>query len=171
MKLYEVNRQIEELMAKMEPDPETGAIAAGEEEIAAGIDELAMARNDILENLAKLYLNVKATLEEIHAEKACLEDRSRRMKQRQGNLLAILDRECGGKRTELIVATLCYRKNKSVEITDADAAYQWLKRKGHTECYRIHNPEIHKDKVGKLLADGEKIPGVKQITTTSCYLK
>ena len=33
MKLFEVNKQIEELLAKMEPDPETGEIKAGEEEI------------------------------------------------------------------------------------------------------------------------------------------
>lgn len=171
MKKYAVNKQIEELLARMEPDPETGAVAADEEEIMAELAKLAMAKNDILENLGKLYMNVKSRLEEIHAEKVSLEDLSKKMKQRQGNLLTILDKECDGKRTDLVVATLCYRKSKSVEITDAEAAYRWLKRRGYSECYRIHNPEIHKDRVGKLLADGEKIPGVKQVTKTNCYLK
>ena len=39
------------------------------------------------------------------------------------------------------------------------------------ECYRIHKPEIHKDKVAKLLDDGEEIPGLKRVTMTSCFLK
>ena len=34
--------------------------------------------------------------------------------------IAILDRECGGEKTELGVATLCYRKSSRVEITDED---------------------------------------------------
>ena len=33
MKLYEVNRQIEDLLYQLEPDPETGEIPANEEEI------------------------------------------------------------------------------------------------------------------------------------------
>ena len=46
MKLYEVNQQLEELMARLEPDPETGEIPADEEEIIARINELAIARED-----------------------------------------------------------------------------------------------------------------------------
>ncbi len=172
MKLYEVNKQIEELLAKMEPDPETGEIKAGEEEIIEEIDELAqaVARNDILENMAKLYMNTKAMLEEIQAQKTSLEERSKRMQLKQGNLLKILDRECDKKNADLGVAKLRHRTNKAVEITDADAAFKWLKRKGHSECYRIHNPEIKKEKVGKLLDSGEKIPGVKRVSSVSCYL-
>ena len=95
----------------------------------------------------------------------------KRIRQKKERLLKILDMECGGKNADLGVAALCHRKNKSVEVTDPEAAYRWLKRKGHPECYRIHKPEIHKDKVAKLLDDGEEIPGLKRVTMTSCFLK
>ncbi len=171
MKLFVVNQQIEELMRKLEPDPESGEIKADEEEIIALFDRLSLKREDILENLAKMYLNAKAVLEEIQAEKVILDERSKRMKLKKDSVLKILDLECEGKNADLGVATLCHRKNKGVEVTDPEAAYRWLKRKGHPECYRIHKPEIHKDKVAKLLDDGEKIPGLKRVAATSCYLK
>ncbi len=41
----------------------------------------------------------------------------------------------------------------------------------NSECYRIPKPEIYKANVGKLLDDGEEIPGVERVATKSCYLK
>ena len=134
MKLYDVNRQIEELLARLEPDPETGEIPADEDELIAQLNELAMER-------------------------------------KKDRLLNILDRECGGEKTDLDVATLYYRKNRHVEVSDAEAAVDWLRRKGYSECYRIPKPEIYKTNVGKLLDSGEEIPGVELVSTTSCYLK
>ena len=171
MNLFVVNQQMEELMTKLEADPESGEIRADEQEMIALFDRLSLKKEDILENLAKMYLNAKTMLEQIQAEKVSLEERGKRMKQKKDSLLKILDLECEGKNADLGVANLCHRKNKSVEVTDSEAAYRWLKRKGHPECYRIHKPEIHKDKVAKLLDDGEKIPGLKRVQTTSCYLK
>ena len=112
MKLYEVNRQIEELLGRLEPDPETGEIPADEEEIIARINELAIAREDILTYLAKLFLNGKAMLQSLRAEEIRLKDRSQKMARKQDRLLSILDRECGGEKTDLGVATLFYRTNK-----------------------------------------------------------
>ena len=94
MKLYEVNRQIEELLGRLEPDPETGEIPADEEEIIARINELAIAREDILTYLAKLFLNGKAMLQSVRAEEVRLKDRSQKMARKQDRLLSILDREC-----------------------------------------------------------------------------
>ncbi len=110
MKLYEVNRQIEELLGRLEPDPETGEIPR--------INELAIAREDILTYLAKLFLNGKAMLQSLRAEEIRLKDRSQKMARKQDRLLSILDRECGGEKTDLGVATLFYRTNKHVEVTD-----------------------------------------------------
>ena len=170
-KLFVVNQQIEELMRKLEPDPVSGEIRADEKEIIALFDRLSLKREDILENLAKMYLNARAVLEEIQAEKVSLDERSKRIRLKKDSVLKILDLECEGKNADLGVAALCHRKNKSVEVTDPEAAYRWLKRKGHPECYRIHKPEIHKDKVAKLMEDGVEIPGLKRVTKTNCYLK
>ena len=171
MKLYEVNQQLEELLLQLEPDPETGEIPANEEEIIARIHALALKREDILQYLAKVALNTKATVQSMKAEEKRLHDRRQRMEQRQEHLIAILDRECGGKKTDLGVATLCYRKSSRVEFTDEDAAFQWLKKNGHEDCYRIPKPEISKLYVGKLLDAGKAVPGAERVSSTSCYLR
>ena len=104
LKLYEVNQQLEELLIQLEPDPETGEIPANEEEILEKINTLALKREDILQYLAKLSLNTKAAVQSMKAEEKRLHDRRVRMEQRQEHLIAILDRECGGQKTDLGIA-------------------------------------------------------------------
>ena len=144
MKLYEVNQQLEDLILQLEPDPETGEIPANEDEIIAQINALAMKREDILQYLAKLALDAKATVQSLKAEEKRLKERRQ---------------------------PLCYRKTSHVEITDKGAALFWLKEMGHEDCIRIPEPEISKQAVGKLLDAGVEVDGVEQVTGTSCYLR
>ena len=171
MKLYEVNQQIEDLLNQLEPDPETGEIPSNEDEIIAQINALALKRDDILQYLAKLALNTKATVQSMKDEEKRLHSRRQRMEQKQERLIAILDRECGGQKTDLGIATLCYRKTSHVEITDKGAALFWLKEMGHEDCYRVPEPEISKSAVGKLLDAGVEVDDVERVTGTSCYLR
>ncbi len=131
MKLYEINQQIETLLARIEPDPETGELSFSEEETIAQINALALKRETILEYLAKTALNTKASIQALIAEERRLHDRRQRLETKQARLIEILDRECGGQKTDLGVATLCYRKRTHVEINDNDAALAWLKKTGH----------------------------------------
>ena len=171
MKLYEVNQQIEDLLTQLEPDPETGEIPSNEDEIIAQINTLALKREDILQYLAKLALNTKSDVLSMKEEEKRLRSRRQRMEQKQERLIAILDRECGGQKTDLGVATLCYRKTSHVEITDKGAALFWLKEMGHEDCYRVPEPEISKAAVGKLLDAGVEVDGVERVNGTSCYLR
>ena len=171
MKLYEVNQQIEDLLSQLEPDPETGEIPVNEDEIIAQINTLALKREDILQFLAKLAINTKATVQSMKAEEKRLNDRRKQMEHKHDRLISILDRECSGEKTDLGIATLCYRKSSRVEITDEDAAFKWLKETGHDDCYRIPKPEISKLYVGKLLDAGNKVPGAERVASTSCYLR
>ena len=171
MKLYEVNQEIEKLLDALEPDPETGEIPADEDEIIARINALAMKREDILSYLAKVALDVKASVQAMKAEEKRLHDRRQTMENRQEHLISILDRECGGQKTDLGVATLCYRKSTRVEVSNEKAAIEWLKKTGHDDCYRQPEPEISRLYVGKLLDAGEKVPGVERVTGVSCYLR
>ena len=171
MKLYEINAQIEELFEQLEPDPETGEVPSNYDEILNQIHTLAMRREDILEYIAKLALNAKATVQAMKAEEKRLHDRRERMESRQEHLIGILDRECGGQKTELGVATLCYRKSTHIDVLDSKRTIEWLKQTGHSDCYRVPEPEISKLQVGKLLDAGEEVPGIERVTNTSCYLR
>ena len=141
------------------------------DEIMNRIHSLAMRREDILEYIAKLALNAKTTIQAMKAEEKRLHDRRERMESRQEHLIGILDRECGGQKTELGVATLCYRKSTRIDVLDSKRTIEWLKQTGHSDCYRVPEPEISKLLVGKLLDAGEEVPGVERVTNTSCYLR
>jgi len=171
MKLYEVNHQLEELLYQLEPDPETGEIPSNEDEILTQINALAMERMDILQYLAKLALNAGSDAESIKAEEKRLKARREALESRRSRLISLLDRECGGEKTDLGIATLTYRRASHVEITDAAAAAAWLKENNHEACLRIPPPEISKSAVGRLLDSGSVIPGAQKVCTTSCTLK
>ncbi len=171
MKLYEINAEIEALLEQLEPDPETGEVPADEDEIITRLKTLALKREDILEYLAKLALEARATAAAMKAEEKRLHERRQRMEHRQERLISILDRECDGQKTDLGVATLCYRKSSRVEITDTSGVLWWLRETGHDDCYHQPAPEISKTAVGKLLDAGAEIPGAQRVTNTTCYLR
>ena len=85
--------------------------------------------------------------------------------------MEILDRECGGEKTDCGVATVCYRKTTKVEVDDDVTAITWLIDNGHTQCYKVPAPEISKTEVKKLLTAGTEIPGVALVQDYSCSLR
>ncbi len=170
MKLYEVNRQIEDLLYQLEPDPETGEIPANEEEIIAQINALAMRREDILQYLAKLTLNCRSEAAALKAEEDRLKARRSGLESKEGRLLTILDRECG-ETTDLGVATLSYRKTSHVEVADEAKAVAWLRRHKFTDAFKVPEPTVYKTEVKKLLGAGQKGPGCKVVEVRSYCLK
>ncbi len=170
MKLYEVNAAIEAIFEQV-VDMETGEILLQDEELMAQLDGLELERKRILEYLAKLTLNTRAEAAALKEEEARLKARRDRLVKKAAKLISILDRECGGERTDLGVATLNYRKTSRVEVSDWQKAYRWLKRNKHTDCYRIPDPEIAKSAVKKLINAGAKVPGCAVVDDRSCSLK
>ena len=170
MKLYEVNRAIEELALKLDPDPETGEVTATED-ILNELDTLQMERSRILEYLAKLVLNCRAEATSIKAEEKRLAERRHSLEDRDARLMQILDRECAGQKTDCGVATVNYRATSRVDVSDSRKAISWLKRHKYTDYYRTPEPEVNKTDIKKLLSAGKKIPGVTLVQDKSCSLK
>ena len=169
MKLYEVNQAIEGIF-EMLVDPETGELLP-DETLLAQLDALQMERSRILEYLAKLVLNTKSQIASIKEEEQRLRDRRHGCDRKVDRLMAILDRECAGEKTDCGVATVCYRKTTKVDIADSQAAVDWLSEHGHSNCYRIPAPEISKTEVKRLLTAGTEVPGVTLVQDLSCSLK
>ena len=169
MKLYEINQAIEEIFDQM-VDPETGEVLETEvfmEQLSA----LQMEKNRILEYLAKLVLNSKSQIAGIKAEEQRLKERRGVIESKTERLMQILGRECAGQKTDLGVATVCYRKTTKVDVEDSETAFAWLSENGYADCYKILAPEISKSEVKKLLATGEEIPGVSLVQDYSCSLR
>ena len=171
MKLYEVDQAIQSLLSQLEPDPETGEIPMDADSILTELDGLQMERSRILEYLAKLVLNTRAEASSLKDEETRLRERRRSLERKDERIMAILDRECSGVKTDCSVATVSYRKTEKVDVADSAAAVQWLRENSHTDCYRIPEPEVNKTEVKKLLKAGQKVPGTALVQDVSCSLK
>lgn len=170
MKLYEVNQQLEELLQKLEPDPETGEITVDDDSIFEEIKSLQLEKKSILEYLAKLVLNYRAEATAIREEEKRLAQRRKNFTQKEDKLIRILDRECQGVTTDCGVATLYYRNTTKVDITDYDKAISWLSE-NHEEFIRYAQPEISKNDVKKLINSGTQVPGIEIVHDVSHSLR
>lgn len=171
MKLYEVDQAIRSLLAQLEPDPETGEVSMEADAIFTELNGLQMERSRVMEYLAKLVLNTRAEATSLKDEESRLRERRRSLEQRDERLMAILDRECAGEKTDCGVATVSYRKSTRVEVEDSEKAVRWLKRNKHLDCFRVPAPEVAKAEVKKLLAAGKKVPGTTLVQDISCSLR
>ncbi len=171
MKLYEINAELETLLDRLEPDPETGEVPMDYEEIIAEINALAMRKEEILQYLAKLALNYRAETAALKAEEARLKERRDALSAKEERLIRILDRECDGVTTDLGVATFSYRKTSRVEVSDEASAVKWLKEHDYTMAYKVPEPTVYKAEVKKLLSTGQVIPGCAVVEDRSCSLR
>ena len=171
MKLYEVNREIQNLLMQLEPDPETGEIPDNADTILDQLNSLALERSEILEYLAKVVLDLRADTLALKNEEQRLKERRSAIERKEERLMQILDRECAGQKTDCGVATVSYRKTNRVEVVDAAGAISWLVASGHRECYRTPPIEIAKNEVKRLIQAGAIVPGVKLVQDLSCSLK
>lgn len=169
MKLYEVNQAIEDIFSLL-VDPETGEVIP-DEALLAQLESLQMERNRILEYLAKLVLNTRSQVSELKEEEKRLKERRAMLERKDDRLMAILDRECHGEKTDCGVATICYRKTTKVDVRDDATAISWLMENDHPQCYRVPAPEISKTEIKKLLAAGTEVPGVALVQVYSCSLR
>lgn len=171
MKLYEINQELEDAVANLDFDWETGEIGENyDEELMGRIQELAIEKKNLLEYLAKLALNTKAESEAIKAEERRLKARREAKDHRYDALIRVLDRECGEK-TDFGVATLSYRKTKSTEITDERKVYEWLSSNGKTQAFVIPAPKLIRAEIKKIIEAGEEIPGAEIVQKQSCSLR
>ena len=169
MKLYEVNQAIEGIFELL-VDPETGELLP-DENLLMQLDALQMERSRILEYLAKLVLNTRSQMTALKEEEKRLKERRATLERKDDRLMAILDRECAGQKTDCGVATICYRKTTRVEVGDDATAVSWLMSNGHNNCYKVPAPELSKSEIKKLLATGTEVPGVALVQDLSCSLR
>lgn len=161
MKLYEITAEIEDLLASLEPDPETGEVA-DVAEVAAQIEALSEERGRKLESCAKAYFDAKATAAQLKAEKLRLGEKQAVAERRAERILDFLAFVCGGEKTDCGIATLNYPKPKpSLVQTDSTAAAAWLENNGYPDLVTPQAPKLSANEVKALLLNGTAIPGVE----------
>ena len=171
MRLYEINAAIETLLGALTVDEETGEVPADADDVIAQINALEMDRRAVLEYLAKEVLNLRADQAAVRTEEKRLKDRRERMAARESAIMNVLDRECGGRKTDLGVATVSYRESETTDITGEADAITWLAANGHGDVLKFSDPVIDKTALRALIKSGITVPGACITRHTNCSLR
>ncbi len=170
MKLYEIDTAILTILSFLEPD-ENGALPENCDELFEELKSLEMERQKKLENVAKYVLNVRSEVTALKEEESRLSKRRKVLENKEKRLLSYLDNACQGKKTDLGVATLSYRKSERVEISDNAKAQEFLKENGYEKCIHYYPSEIYKDEVKALIGKGTEVPGVEIVSVLNASLR
>ena len=149
MNLYEIDSAIAALV-----DPETGEIQNYE-----AFEELQMARDQKIENMALVLKNAAAASAAIKAEIDALKARKEAADKTVERMKEYLAQATGGQKFETAKVRLSFRSSTRVEIDDEIGLLDWLERNGKESCIKYKMPEISRSEVGKLIKEGLEVPG------------
>lgn len=171
MKLYEIDNQIEELTASLQPDEETGELPNNTDEIIEQINALQADRNDILNWIAKKVLNIRADIAGAKAEEDRISKYRKGQEKVANRLISILDYECAGQNRDLGIAKLTHRKTQKTDVTDPDKCIAFLETNGHTDALKYKKPDVDKMVVKALIKQGIDVPGAELKDNISVSLR
>lgn len=161
--LYQINEQVDSIMAKIQSafDESTGEIIDEElyTESQKQLDNLEIAQNDKIENIACYIKNLTAEVSVLDNEakvflqrKKVKENQLKRIKEYLANFLKLK----GIKKIETPKTVVSFRKSEVLEIEDEELIIDWCRYRGFLK----EKPEIDKAKVKKyikeLIDDDEK---------------
>ena len=150
--LYEINQAIIDAV-----DYETGEILDPE-----ALDQLIMARDEKIENIACYIKNLTSDAAAYKAEKDAFAERERLAKNKAERLRDYLS---GSSRV-----SISFRRTKSVDIPDSDLFIKQAREDGREDLIRM-NPEPNKTEIKKALEAGEDIPGAQIVEKQSMIIK
>ena len=158
MSLYDINDALE--IAFYEScDPETGEITGD----TTKLDELLLARDEKIENLALFIKNCKAEAEMIRAEEKKLADRRRVCENRAEWLKKYLANKLHGEKFKTARTSMSWRKSQAVEVEDI--------KQLPPEYLRFKEPEADKIKLKEDLKKGIEIDGAELVDNLSMIIK
>lgn len=169
--LYEINEEILKLTEQIKVDEATGECLGDIDNICLEINRLQMEKKEICVYLAKCVLNYRVEMDVLKAEEQRLKKRRDTLAKKTEKFMNILSRECGGKTSDLGIATASYRKVSRLDVDDEGKAVRWLKDNNYLDCYHVSNPVVTKSKVAQLIKTGVEVPGCKVVNGYSFSLK
>lgn len=148
MKLYEIDAAILDCI-----DAETGEICDFER-----LEELQIARDAKLENVALYIKQLTAEAEALAAEEKALKERKQAKQAKAARYAEWLSHALEGKPFETARVRLSFRKSDTVEIRDDFAVLFYCEKHNLENCIE-YKSSISKAEIKKLLKAGQEIPG------------
>lgn len=161
MNLYEIDAAITALV-----DPETGEIID-----LAKLEELSIARDAKIENVACWYKNLTAEANAIRDEEKALAERRHSAERKADSLKRYLSEALNGEKFQSPKCAVSFRRTTSVKVEDAGAFIEWAEKNGRRDYLKYYTPEPDKAKLGQSLKLGIEIPGVELSENLSVGVK
>lgn len=142
MTLYDIDARIAALV-----DPETGELLDYD-----AFAQLQIDRDQLIENMALWYKDLKAEAEALTERRKAAERRADRLREH-------LDRALDGQKFTTARCSVSFRTSSSVQLEDTGDMVTWLETNGYDDAVTHKPPEVSKTAVGKLLKSGVNVPG------------
>lgn len=159
MSIYQIDAAMMELI-----DEETGEIKDFE-----AFEQLALDRDNKIENTGRMYKNYKAEAEAIREEEKNLAKRRKVCENNMERLKNLLDYALGGEKYKSAAIVASYRKASSVEVNE-DEFLQWAKENA-PQYLRYKDPEVSKTEIGNALKNGIEVPFAAIVERMSLSIK
>lgn len=149
MNIYEINQSLLNLI-----DEETGEILDYE-----AFEELTMAREEKVENMALWYLELNAEAAAIKAEEDRLKARRQLAERKAESLKKYLSQIQAGEKFKTPRVSISFRSSEKVEIQDEAEFIKTMMDSGNDAFLKYKIPEVNKTAVKEALKGGATIEG------------
>lgn len=160
MTLYEINAALEAAYDAA-VDPDTGEIINGA--AAQALDNLSMAKDEKVENIALWIKNLNAEADAINAEKKKLAARQAAAENKAESLKRYLAGALAGEKFKTARVAISYRKSESVQIDEGAAL--------PPELMTTPKPVPNKTAIKEALKAGEVIEGASLVTNNNIQIR
>lgn len=169
-KLYELNKQIEEILANI-IDPETGEIMEGTDDKFFLLETLTDKRDEIIEYLVRKCKKTQYLASSVDEQIKDLQKHKDRLKKQYDGLVKVIDRECQGKKQDFGFAVVSYRKSSSVILDDEETVKDWCEKNGQDQIVKVKTTTtLDKTELKKVMMN-EFVPGAHIETRNNCSVK
>ena len=164
MNLYEIDRQIQELIENS-VDPETGELTLD----PAALDALQMEREAKIENLACYVKNLTADAKAIKAEEQALSERRKAAENKAERLKRYLSDALAGEKFSTSRVAISWRKTSAVQVDEnlflSSTANELI------PGAITYEPKISKTAIKKAIEQGQTVIGAELVSNMSMSIK
>ena len=158
MTLWDINKEIEKAFLDC-IDPETGEII----DDTSVLDQLQVAKDEKIENIALMIKNLNAEAAAIKAEKENLQKRQKATENRSEWLKKYLADYLQGESFKTAKTAITWRKSESVDIRSMDDVPE--------DYLKFKEPEADKAALKKALKAGQVFDGIALVTKNNIQIK
>ena len=160
MNLYEIDQKMMEAFAAA-VDSETGEII--DEEMKDSFDQLAIDRDQKIENICLFIKNLRAEAAALKAEKEAFAAREKASENKAESLLRYLKGYLNGEAFKTTRAAVSWRRTKSVKIDDLSMI--------PADYVTLPDPVPNKMAIRRAITAGETVPGAELVENQSMTVR